>query len=490
MHRRWLHRFGLHLSWLGLTMVGALVIVRVDIAQRREAFQTEARVAHRLLSQRAAQHDAVLATLVLLSPAIDRRHRPEQHLSSVQPQVVSVQRRDPGQTWSDPEVQSAEARSAAAGRAELARVDVHGRQFTVVRSGEDASFALLIDARRMVPWDEWPIQQDGPVRVVLDHGGKSLVLQAGEAAADRPQGLTEGFVFGKRLATPSQPFELQLRRATGPAQWPWPWLLLWTLLSALAVAALHAWRQARRTRRRAEEWVRVGQVTRLNAMGELAAGVAHELNQPLTAVMANAQAARRMLDDEPPELDAARKAMAQATAQARRAADVVARLRRLVEAPHTAQPARAVQLDRLARRVLDLFEPQLHGLDADAAVEGPALWVEADPVALEQVVHNLVANALHALETVPQRQRRLRLHLAVEQAMGVLTVRDSGPGVPPDALPRLFEPFFTTRSGGLGLGLSLCETLVGAMHGTLSVRNVEPQGAEFRLALPLAGETT
>lgn len=490
MRERWLRRFGLHLSGFVLVVVGSLVIVRVDIAQRREAFQTDARVAHRLLSQRAVQHDAVLATLVLLSPAIDRRDRPEQHLSSVQPQVVSVQRRDPGQAWNDSALQSAEERSRASGRAELARVDVHDKRFTVVRSGDPSSFALLIDARRMVPWEEWPIERDGPVSVVLAFEGSALVLQAGEAAESRPRGWTEGFVFSKPLATPSQPFELQLRRATGPAQWPWHWLLLWALLSALGVASVGMWRQARRTRRRAEEWVRVGQVTRLNAMGELAAGVAHELNQPLTAVMANTQAARRMLDDEPPELDAARSAMAQATAQARRAADVVARLRRLVEAPEAAQVTQAVQLDRLARRVLDLFEPQVRRLGAHAVVEGPAVSVQADPVALEQVLYNLVGNALQALESVPPHQRRLVLHLDVEPSMGVLTVRDNGPGVPPEALPRLFEPFFTTRRGGLGLGLSLCETLVSAMHGTLGARNVAPQGAEFRLALPLGGQAS
>ena len=97
-------------------------------------------------------------------------------------------------------------------------------------------------------------------------------------------------------------------------------------------------------RRRAEELLRLGQVARLNTLGELAAGMAHELNQPLTAVLANTQAARRLLDDDPPELATARDAMAQAAEQARRAADVVGRLRRAVERPDLARQLQAVQL--------------------------------------------------------------------------------------------------------------------------------------------------
>jgi C4-dicarboxylate-specific signal transduction histidine kinase len=107
-------------------------------------------------------------------------------------------------------------------------------------------------------------------------------------------------------------------------------------------------------------------------------------------------------------------------------------------------------------------------------------------VALEQIVHNLLTNALQALEAVPAAERRLAITAATDAGRGVLAVSDSGPGIAADALPRVFEPFFTTRPGGLGLGLSLCETLAAAMLGTLTCANVAPRGALFRLALPLA----
>ena len=106
-------------------------------------------------------------------------------------------------------------------------------------------------------------------------------------------------------------------------------------------------------------------------------------------------------------------------------------------------------------------------------------------MALEQIVHNLLINAIQALDQVPAAQRQLALVVREDGETGVLTVRDSGPGIAPDALPRLFEPFFTTRADGLGLGLNLCETLAGRMGGHLTAANHPPRGALFTLTLPL-----
>ena len=489
MREGWLNRSRWLIAWAGLVLAGSLAIVRVDITQRREAFETEARIAHRLLSQRAVQQDAILATLVLLQPVVDARVKAEQHLPAVYPQLSAVLRRDHGQDWSDNALRAAEARSLRTRQAELGSVDTTANQFVLVHAGQPASFALRIDVQRMVPWNEWPIEKDGPVSVALVHAGQSLLVQPGQARDAQPVGLTKGFVFTKQLAAASQPFELQLRRAAGPMQWPWVWLFVWSLVAALALAGLAAWQQARRGRRRAEELLRVGQVARLNAMGELAAGIAHELNQPLAAVISSAQAARRLLDDDPPALDTARQALVQVATQGRRAADVVARMRRRVELPESTGPSRPVQLEPVVRQVLELFEPQTRRLGVTATLVGRSAPVLADPVALEQIVHNLICNALQALENVALTERRLTLQMATERGQGVLTVRDSGPGIAAEALSRLFEPFYSTRRGGLGLGLNLCETLALAMCGTLEARNASARGAEFRLALPLAGAT-
>lgn len=247
-----------------------------------------------------------------------------------------------------------------------------------------------------------------------------------------------------------------------------------------------AWLQGQRqARRRAEELVRFAQISRLNTLGELAAGLAHELNQPLAAISANTQAASRLPDDDPPDLDTARVAMTQAVGQARRAADVLARLRRAIERPGMAERIEATDLRTAVRNILVLLDTETRRLGIEAMLAGDAA-VRADPVALEQIIHNLLMNALQAMANTPEASRSLVLQIAIEGNMATLRIADTGPGIPPEALPRLFEPFFSTKEGGLGLGLSLCETLAVGMGGQLSASNLATGGAEFCLTLPLA----
>ena len=331
-----------------------------------------------------------------------------------------------------------------------------------------------------------------PVRVVLAYEGQSFVLQPGSAALQHPpqgQKTERGwrFDFNKHLAAESQPFDVVATQYFGWSELPWLAMLLWTLAVVAVLAALSQWQRQMTARRRAEELLRLGQVARLNTLGELAAGVAHELNQPLTAVLANTQAAQRLLADDPPELATAQVAMAQAAAQARRAAEVVGRLRRVVEHPESGESSQAVDLGDALRRALYLLEPEcqrrhvLPQLQADATVR-----VQADPVALDQIIHNLVMNALQALEKVDKTPRILFVSVRTQDQTGILTVADNGTGIPPEVLPHLFEPFFSTREGGLGLGLTLCETLATGMGGQLSAKNALEGGAVFTLSLPLA----
>ena len=467
-------------AWLAITVLGGIVLGRLELEALRDAFETDARIAHRLLSQRVVQHDAVLATLALLQPAPDHAQA-EQRLPSVYPQIIRVQRRGPGQAWPDERLAAAEMQSARLKRSALAGAELAAGRYQLVIAAAPAAFAVLIDLRAVVPWSEWPMQPAAsPVRVTLEHAGQAFVVQPGNLAKDGWR-----FDFHKHLAADSQPFDVVATRQVRWAELPWGWMVGWSIGTALMLAALSAWRGQRAGRRRAEELLRLGQVARLNALGELAAGMAHELNQPLTAVLANTQAASRLLADEPPEVETARSAMAQAVEQARRASAVVARMRRAVERPDLAAQLQPVVLQEAVRNALDLLEPELARRQVVSRLDaGPApVTVLADPVALEQVIHNLLMNALQALEQVPARTRLLSLAVAPD---GRLTVQDSGPGIAADVLPRVFEPFFTTRADGLGLGLSLCETLATGMGGQLTVAAATPQGAVFTLALPLA----
>ncbi|MFT3718950.1 sensor histidine kinase [Pseudorhodoferax sp.] len=471
--------WGWWLAWALLSLAGGLVLAQQALQREQAAFETDARIAHRLLSQRVVAHDAVLAMLALLQPGDAALAR----LPSVYSQILSIRRSDAEAPWPGAALREAEARSRTTRQPALADLDVARGRYRLVQAAQPASYALQIDVASMVPWDEWPMARErSPVAVALVLGEQRLPVQAGRAVAHG-----WSYAFRKTLAAPSQPFALVATRTVGWSELPWGRMLA---LSAAVAAALATARWLRRqadARRRAEALLRLGQVGRLNALGELAAGMAHELNQPLTALLASTQAARRLVAEDPPEIATARAAMDQAVAQARRASEVVGRLRRAVERPGPGAALQAVDLPAAVRKALDLLEPELQRRAVVLQLDGATdVQVRADPVALEQIVHNLLLNALQALEQVPLEERRLALTLAREQAEGVLAVQDSGPGLAPEVLPHVFEPFFSTRAGGLGLGLSLCESLAQGMGGSLSAANATLRGGMFRLRLPLA----
>lgn len=535
---------------LGLAVAGTAALLAADLTARRAAFDTDARIAHRLLSQQAVQVDAMLAMLMLLQPLPGTGPElpgaaappgPAQRLPAIAPQVLQVLHRVGSGSWPADlaaALARAEAASAAAHRPVLADADLARGQYTVLRAGQPASWALRIDAAQTVPWAEWPLPREGPARAWLEHQGQAWLLQPGRGHALALPGPWR-LEARKRLASDSQPLELVVALELTPAQLPWGALAAWCLLCAGLAWAGHAWQRQREGAQRSQALLRLGQVGRLNAMGELAAGMAHELNQPLTAVLASTQAAQRLLDellaaqrapsgnqaprslaqpldgsaagvaaepaDEPPsELVTARQALAHSAQQARRAADVVARLRRLVQPADPAVSPQPVALADAVGGVLYLLAPQTAqlGVQVDSSGLPAQLRVQADPVALEQILHNLVLNALQAMEQSPPGARRLHLRAEVGGATtagvnpgaagdavpGVvhLHLRDSGPGFAAAALARAFEPFFTTRADGLGLGLSLCESLAASQGGSLRAANAAGGGAEITLTLPAA----
>ncbi len=482
--------------WVGgaaVSLAGATLLARQSIDEQRALFETDARIVHRLLSQQVVQHDAILDTLALLQPSPDSAGTTpsEQRLPALYPHILAVQRRDRGASWPEPVLAEAEARSKASQRPALAGLDLASGRYRLVQAADPAAYALTIDLKGMVPWSEWPMQPDtSPVQVRLEHAGQSFELQTGDAAALSAGGGWR-FEFHKHLAAASQPFDVVARQQLGWSRLPWGLMLGWVAVVAGVLGLLAQWQRQRTARRRAEELLRLGQVARLNTLGELAAGMAHELNQPLTAVLANTQAAQRLLADDPPELDTARGAMAQAVAQARRAADVVGRLRTAVERPKHQGAAEGsegvVDLAEAVQRALHLLEPECRRRSVLPSLQAAAVVrVQADPVAVDQIVHNLLMNALQAMEGVDVAQRALTLSVGTGHGQGELAVADRGPGIAPEALPRLFEPFFSTRDGGLGLGLPLCETLAQGMGGALTAANRPDGGALFTLRLPLA----
>jgi signal transduction histidine kinase len=485
-----MHRIERHAAWftgwLLVALIGSVLLAQSELTRLRETFETETRVALRLLNQRVAQNDVVLSTLTLLRPASEQVHT-EQRLPAVYPQILSVQRRAMEETWPNAQLLAAEAESHKQHRAVLSGANFAKGRYQLVLGAQPASYALLVDMRNMVPWSEWPMPPDAsPVRMTLEYAGQTFVLQPGVARDDSRGGWQ--FAFNRVLDTESQPFDVVADRHVGWVELPWALMLSWTLLVAVVMLGTRALLRQRKDRRRAEELLRVGQVARLTTLGELAAGMAHELNQPLTAMLINAQVARRVLHQEPPDLLTAQLAVKEAVEQAERASDVVRRLRHAVAQPDMGAQMQKVDLQELARKALNLLDPELRrrSITPDVKLVGPAFKVRAEPVALEQIVHNLLLNALQALDQTAVGERRLFITLNADGKSGQLSVSDTGPGIRSEVLSHVFEPFFTTRDGGLGLGLSLSESLARGMGGTLMAFNRSPHGAEFCLSLPLA----
>jgi two-component system sensor kinase FixL len=225
---------------------------------------------------------------------------------------------------------------------------------------------------------------------------------------------------------------------------------------------------------------------RLVTLGELTAGIAHEINQPLTAIAAYADAAGRMLSRQVPDLeDQLTEICRRIAEQARRAGDVVTRLRKLSYKGELTRGRH--EIPTLLRHVLLLFEHELKqsGVTLETRLQDNLPEIYADEIQLQQVLVNLIKNSIDAM--VSSQTPDPRVLVSIERAGDALnvTVRDNGPGVPPDLEQRMFEPFFTTKKSGVGLGLPICRNIAIAHGGNLSYRRPEKGGAEFCLRLPL-----
>ncbi|MFC4863216.1 sensor histidine kinase [Pseudomonas sp. MAHUQ-62] len=462
------------LLWLVLFCPVAAWIGWQDHADRRERFLQDTSIAQRMLSQKTVQHEAVLATLAALSHPPD----PERLLPSLQPsmpQLLDLGFLRDG-TWTGslaaPPNFAATIEQARQLKRPVTQPLDEARYWLVAPS----SWSLLLDARQLIPTADFP---PSLATLTLDVGAGPLTLLARQSSASSLGWLID---LHKPLGAVSQPFPLHSWKRLTPSDWPWLEWLVWTVASCLLAAGTSVWQRTRADARRQQEEARLAAMTRLSTLGEMAAGIAHELNQPLTAILAQVRAAERLLDDEE-ERPAVRQALLASAGQARRAADIIQRMRELVQ-PSSPSPRTAVDPDALAASLLFLREQELarRGIRLTWRNASPGERPLGDRVALEQILHNLVQNAADATST-----RNIGLSGGVEDSGYVFSVSDDGPGIPADALPRLFEPFYTTRPHGMGLGLTLCETLAGAMDGRISVRNLEPRGACFTLRLPLAG---
>ena len=225
-------------------------------------------------------------------------------------------------------------------------------------------------------------------------------------------------------------------------------------------------------------------ITHLTMMGELAASIAHEVNQPLAAVVTNANASLRWLNREPPDLDEAREAVQRIIRDGNRGSDVIARIRALLKKEPPASVR--LQINEVIHEIIALTQNRLRGITLRMELAEKLPPVPADRVHLQQVLLNLMTNAVDAMKSVTDRPRILHIQTGLHMPGAVLvTIQDSGLGVDPKNLEHLFDPFYTTKPQGLGMGLSISRSIVEAHGGRLWVEPGGRSGATFRFTLPL-----
>ena len=225
------------------------------------------------------------------------------------------------------------------------------------------------------------------------------------------------------------------------------------------------------------------QMNRIAAAGELSASIAHELNQPLTGIVTRASAARRWLAAEKPDIDKARAALDQIVNAGHRAGDIIQNVRAVFK--KDTHEKVLVDVNRIILEVLALGQDQLkrHQIDVHTELDDGLPRVTGNQVQLQQVILNLVMNAIEAMHSAEPRRLRIQTDLSKPDVVHVL-IEDTGAGIDPSNLDRIFKPLFTTKAHGMGMGLSICHSIIENHEGRMWASSAGDRGSIFQFELP------
>ena len=470
--------------------------------------------AYRIVSQRADQHDAHMTGLSALAlaaepPSIDALRQVAKSIMQFYPRITAIDllHLDPKR----PAVVMTTRDESAASNVDIIRQTAkHGRSVPeMVQTGHDMgryllikrvpnnsdaryALALEIDAARLT--DDEAVTASRSHRQLLMPDGTEL-RNAGNATFAPVWLPNLPLAFVKPLGSASQPLVLDIRRGVPLFDLvPWGLIGLFAVASGVALATYRSYHLARLAARDAlarvafrEQEVRLAHASRVNAMGELALGIAHELAQPLAAMLSQSQAGLRMAGNVEMDRAAVTEVLEANARHAKRAGEILGRLRNWVsKGPGVVEH---VDLNRVVRDVVALTAADLatRGVTTAMVLCDPAPTVLADHVELEQIAYNLMTNAADASRPSFGRLVPIHVRTSVESGQVRLDVRDEGAGVPPASMTRLFEPFFTSKPNGMGLGLALCQRLAVKFGGEIRVVNHTDGGAMFSLVLPAYG---
>jgi signal transduction histidine kinase len=257
------------------------------------------------------------------------------------------------------------------------------------------------------------------------------------------------------------------------------------LFSDFAAQATIALESTRRERQYHEMQSELAHANRVATMGQLTASIAHEIKQPITAARTYAAAALRFLDKSPPDVAEVRAALTGIVDQTARTRDVVDRIGSLIKKAPFRKEVVDLNAAILEVTALTHSEAVKTGVTVGTQLAGELPRIQCDQVQLQQVMLNLIVNAIQSMSGVEDGNRELQISTVKIEPEGVcVAVRDTGHGLRPESLPRLFEPFYTTKPDGMGMGLSICRSIIEAHGGRLWAAGCEPRGALFQFTIP------
>jgi len=257
------------------------------------------------------------------------------------------------------------------------------------------------------------------------------------------------------------------------------------LFRDFAAQATIALESTRRERQYREAQSELAHANRVATMGQLTASIAHEIKQPIAAARTYAAAALRFLDKSPPDVAEVRDALTCIVNETGRTSDVVDRIGSLIKKAPPRKEVVDLNAAILETIALTRSEAVKTGVTVGTQLAGELPRIQCDRVQLQQVMLNLIVNAIQSMSGVEDGNRELHISTVSIEPEGVcVAVRDTGHGLRPESLPRLFEPFHTTKPDGMGMGLSICRSIIEAHGGRLWATRCEPQGALFQFTIP------
>ncbi len=448
-------------SLLGL---GYTTLIWIQNQHVKYTFNALANTAYRVLSQQMAQDQAILASVIALKPTEQQLAEAHRELRHISRQLVHLNL----DRLSFPKTTGLTVES----------IDNQQGKYEMVQAADWSEYRLTIDLSELNFKDMIPVSmQDNAVSLSLGYQQQYWKLQSSQVRTGAIKWLAPLYLE-KPVYVGEMKFTFIAKREWYCFDLPWLGLLIWTLLTLL-----FAWLMIFRKRHEhAQNLLRFSKIQRLNTFGEIASGLAHEINQPLTAILSSLQAAKRLTGNETKQLCALNHAIE----QTQRAAAVIKRLRLSLETGQKTLELQDIEVNKVVNGVITLLstEFQLRHIHCQVSYPTTPLYILVEPIGIELVLHNILLNAMQALVNVTHPIIQITLQASDKNVK--IIIEDNGSGIASSDLARIFEPFYTTKVDGLGLGLSLCESLLAQMNGQIEIHSQLAKGTQVIITVPMS----